>query len=190
MILSEMKTGVESRIDDTVLIGDLLRWLNDAKDDMALEINANFPDIVQTGTMDDFFVFDSRYHIGPVLYACARFKEQQQSVGEANNFMQQYLDLRRKFVADYEVPAQYREDRLSQQFTATSGQTDFTITKNGYDPSTGDLKIYVNNIEVEFIPLAGKTFSLVIPTVEGDAVTAVWEEHTDFVDPPYSFWNW
>jgi hypothetical protein len=187
-----MKTGVESRVDDTVLIGDLLRWLNDAKDDMALEINANFPDIVQTGTMDDSFVFDSRYHIGPVLYACARFKEQQQSVGEANNFMQQYLDLRRKFVSDYEVPVQYREDRLSQQFTAALGQTDFTITKNGYEPNTGDLKVYRNGLPESGVIISNdyKLFSLVDPASEGDQITAIWEEHTDLVEAPYSWWSW
>lgn len=189
MKLIDMKLGVESRVDDTVLMEDLLRWLNDAKDHMAIEVNASFPDIQQTTNLDDTFVFDARFHLAPVLYACARFKEQQSSIGEANNFTQQYIDIKNRFVAQYELPMQYREDRLSQQFTAIEGQSSFTITKLGYDPNVGDLAVYVNGAPVDATVNDDNTFLLVISAHDGDSVTAVWEEHTDFIEPPYK-WTW
>ena len=91
---------------------------------------------------------------------------------------------------NYEIPPRYRDDHLSQQFIATAGQTVFTITKNSYNPRYGDLKVYVNDRLVEHKLGDGTDFVLLTPASAGDAVTAVWEEHFDLVEPPYNWWTW
>lgn len=189
MNLQEMKAAVERRVDDVVDIADVVEWLNSAKDRMATAKEAKFPDLSATD-LQGTFPFDSKYHEGPVAYAAAKAKELDSALSEASNYMSQFEDIKKEFVDNYELPPRYRDDRLSQQFTATEGQTLFTITKNGYNSRQGDLKVYVNDVEADFVKSDNRGFVLTVVTSAGDVVTAVWEEHQDIVEPPYSWWKW
>lgn len=189
MNLQQMIDAISRRVDDTVSADDAVEWLNSAKNQMAIAVEANFPNLVASA-LESSFVFDSKYHEIPVLYACASFKEQESTLSEASNFMAKYENLKKDFVRNYVVPPRYRDDRLSQQFTATAGQTLFTVTKGNYDPPTGDAKVYINDQPVDFETGDGKNFTLLIALLGGEAVTIIWEEHTDLIDPPYNWWRW
>lgn len=188
MNLSQMVEAISRRVDDVVNINDAVEWLNSGKNHLAMAVNAKFPDLVSTNGNSQF-VFDEMYHEAPVLYACASFKEQDSSLNEVNNFMVKFEQIKQEFVKNYEVPPEYRNDRLSQQFEVINGVNTFTITKDGYNPQFGDLKVYVNNILTNNFLLDGLTFT-VSPATDGDKVTAVWEEHTDLIDPPFNWWGW
>lgn len=109
MNLQQMKRAFESRVDDTADMTDLVEWLNSAKNDMAIAAKAIFPDIDQSN-LDDSFVFDERYHEAPVIYACARFKEQDSSLNEAIHFQNLYETKKKEFVSRYVVPVKYQDD--------------------------------------------------------------------------------
>jgi hypothetical protein len=190
MNLGEMIKAIARRIDDSVDNADAVEWLNAGKNKMAVAIGADFPDIQLTTDLSDTFVFPAKYHLGPVEYAAAKAKEKDSSVNEAGNFMSQFEQIKRDFVQTYEVPAQYRDDRLSQQFTATDGQDMFLITKEGYNPSYGDLKVYKNGlVQTNFTTNDDKTFILSSACVAGDKITALWEEHIDLIEPPYKWFG-
>lgn len=187
MNLGEMLNAINRRVDDLVPLADAVEWLNSGKNQMAAAVNAKFPDLNSLDTSDTF-VFDDVYHEAPVLYACASFKEQDSSLNEVNNFMVKFEQLKQEFVKNYVVPPQYRNDRLVQQFQASGGNQTFTITNEGYAPQFGDLKVYVNNLPVRDFTTSEYTFTC--PNVtDGDYVTAVWEEHTDLIDPPFNWWS-
>lgn len=189
MNLQEMIDAINRRVDDVVDPTDAIEWLNAGKNRMAMAVKANFPDLTASD-MQGSFAFPAKYHEGPVLYAAAKFKELDSSLAEAANFMSQFELILREFMENYEIPPRYRDDHLSQQFIATAGQTVFTITKNSYNPRYGDLKVYVNDRLVERKLGDGTDFVLLTPASAGDAVTAVWEEHFDLVEPPYNWWIW
>lgn len=189
MNLQQMIDAINRRVDDVVDAKDAAEWLNSGKNQMAIAVGAKFPDLdsaVLTGT----FVFDDQFHEAPVLYAAASFKEQDSALSEVGNFMSKFENLKKEFVRSYVVPPRYRNDRLSQQFIATAGQTSFIVTKEGYDPTVGDAKIYVNDRYVISSIGVDNELILDVATVLGDCVTIVWEEHTDLIDPPYNWWTW
>jgi hypothetical protein len=189
MTLQEMINAINRRIDDVIDTADAIEWLNEGQNLLAIAVGAKFPQL--SSNLTDTFVFDEKYHTIPVIFAAMRYKEQDSSLQEARYLMDQFEEYKREFVENYEVPPRYRDDRQTQQFTATDGQTTFTITKLDYDPNSGDLKVYVNDAPV---PLAAigwdKSFTLETPCSDGDAVTAVWEIHTDMQEPPYPWWRW
>lgn len=191
MILSEMVRQVNSLIDDVATLTDIVSWLNNAKDDMATVVEAKFPDLVATNS-NDTFVFDSKYHEIPIIYAVARFKQKDDTYQEANVLMQQYEAKKRTFQAFYVVPPQYKDDPFSQQFTATTGQTVFgAITKPTYIPDIGNLTVYYNNVRQErqmYVVNNDKTFTwLGDDLAAGALLTATWEENAELVQPPYSW---
>jgi len=189
MTFQEMIEAINRRVDDVVDTADAIEWLNAGKNQLAIAVGAKFPDI-DPANLDQSFPFDDKYHEAPVLYACARFKEQDGSLGEAANYMAQFEFLKREFVTNYVVPPRYLDTRNSQQFVVQEGQALFTITKESYDRSYGDLKVYLNDEPAEFCLGEGNTFMLLTPCKAGDIVTAVWEEHADLVQPPYNWWGW
>lgn len=192
MTLQEMINAINRRIDDIVITPDAVEWLNEGQNIMAIAVGAKFPQL-STSDLSGTFVFDAKYHGIPVLFACARYKEQDSSLQESNNFMTQFEEFKKEFVENYEVPPRYRDDRHSQQFIAREGEDTFVITKVDYHPSSGDLKVYVNDLPVypRFIGSgADRSFTLETPCQEGDAVTAIWEIHTDMQEPPYPWWRW
>lgn len=189
MTLQQMINAINSRVDDAVNTTDAVGWLNAGKNQMAVAIGANFPDL-DPNNLDDTFVFDAIYHEAPILYACAKFKEQDSALSEVANFMTQFENLKKEFVGKYTVPPRYRNDRLTQQFIATAGQTDFTITAQNYDPRYGNLSVYVNDVPCDqFRANSDRTFTVFCTLNDGDAVTAIWEEHEDYIQPPFEWWN-
>lgn len=186
MNLQEMLSAINRRIDDVAVQTDAIEWLNEGKDKMAIAVGAKFPDVV---SLTDSFVFDAKYHGLPVLFASARYKEQDAVLTEASNFMNQFMNGLTEFVSKYEIPPQYRDDRVSQQFIASAAGQTFTITKQTYNATYGDLKVYINNVETTNFTI-NDTGTVTVPdSIIGNNVTMVWEEHTDFIEPPYSFWG-
>lgn len=64
----------------------------------------------------------------------------------------------------------------SEAFTATEGQTDFTITQFTYHPAGGALEVYVNGAKQQAADVSETsetTFTLANPCDEGDIVEAV-----------------
>lgn len=191
MILSQMISMVAGNIDDTTDNETIVGWLNAAKDQMAVEVKASFPDITITSDLSDTFVFDKKYHEIPVLYASAMFKGADGELGSKQDLMNQYYLGLRNFAENYDPPVRYRDDEFTQQFTATDGQTEFTITKNNYNRRYGRLRIYINDVQTEdFDAGYDKTFTLDAGATEGDAVTAVWESYPMFEQKPITWGRW
>lgn len=108
MNLSGMINRINANIDEVVDNNEAVRWLNDGKDIMAIAAKASFPDIELDSDLSGSFVFDERFHMGPVLYACAKFKEQSSSIREAQNFLDQFERLNREFANSFSVPDEYK----------------------------------------------------------------------------------
>jgi hypothetical protein len=194
MNLQQMIDRLNTNVDDVVDPSDATGWFNEGKDKMAIAVEATFPDLDSTN-LNGAFVFPAKWHSLPVLYASAMYKKQDTALSEANDYMAQFFDGLKDFVKSYEIPPRYRDDRLSQQFTATAGQTTFTITKLGYDPVYGDVKVYVNDRIVDFTQgdptTAPNDIILTTAALLNDAVTMIWEEHVDLLEPPYNWQkNW
>jgi DNA gyrase/topoisomerase IV subunit B len=190
MNLQEMINAVYRRVDDSPATADVVEWLNSGKNKMAIAVNATFPDLSATASFQtQTFVFDDKFHELPVLYASARYKEQDGVFNEAQNFMFQFDQGLKEFVVKYEILPQYRDDHTTQQFIATSAGQTFTITKQTYDATRGDLKVFVNNIKASEFTIEDNGTVTVPACVIGDHVTMVWEDHVDMVEPPYSFWG-
>lgn len=206
MNVQQMIDAINRRIDDTIAIPDAVEFLNAGQNQLAIEIGASFNQIT-TSNLNGTFDFDLKYHEIPVIYACMRFKELDSVLTEANNYRQQFYDMKKWFVQSYQLPPWLRDDRLAQQFAAQAGQTAFIITKETYNPKQGDLMLYKNGSKlltwtkvvstVEDAALVSTSltltndprgFILTYPCALGDVITAVWEEHNDLVEPPYSFW--
>lgn len=206
MTLQEMIDAINRRIDDTILPTDAVEFLNAGQNVLAVEVGASFAQLTLTN-LNGTFDFDAKYHEIPVIYACMRFKELDSVLTEANNYRAQFYDMKKFFIQNYQLPAYLRDDRLSQQFTALGGQTAFVITKDTYDPQQGVLTIYKNGSrmvswtqvtstitdEAQVVTTTTTTndprgFILTNACSLGDRITALWQEHNDLVEPPYSFW--
>jgi hypothetical protein len=192
MQLSDMKSLLELYVDDIVPIETVVLLLNAGQNRMAMEVKAKFPQLTQN--LADTFVFDSKFHEGPILYAAAMIKAQDSSIREKESFILQFTNLLSEFSENYIVIPRYRDDEISQQFTATAGQTDFTITRSTYSPQYSALRVYVNDIALPDSAYSASsddnTFSLVTPTAANDAVTALWEQHSDLMDAPIYWPGW
>lgn len=193
MNLAELKAQVWERIDDAPADLTVIKWFENAQNRLASACNAKFPRFIVNNQFNatDSPVFDEKWHEALVVFACARYKEAESSLSEVANFSQQFEELKAEMMENYIAPLQYRDDRLVQQFTATAGQTDFSITKVGYIPEYGNLKVYVNGIETtDFTVSTDKMFTVNSPVLNvGDGVTALWEEHYEFAEPPYPWWG-
>jgi hypothetical protein len=190
MTLEEMIRLNTFYVDDVVDNADFVLLLNAGKNRMGTEVHCRFPDITVTATLDETFVFDEAYHEIPVLYAAAMTKSMDSSIPEKNSYMVQFESGLQDFVENYDPPAQYLVGPLVQQFTAADGQTNFTVTKNEYDPAYGNLKVYVNSLLVEFEKNNDKGFILETAANVGDAVTAKWELHADLSYKPALYPGW
>jgi hypothetical protein len=188
MLLRDMIETVNGLIDDVADNTDLLIWLNAGKDEMAIEAEARFPSLT-TSDMSNSYAFDDRFHMGPVYYAAAKYKEQDSSLDEAINFMQQFDNVKKNFALKATIDPQFKEDGNVQHFIASEGQTDFLITKNSYNPRYGDVQVYVNGKRTYAFTTMDNTITLPSLTT-GDMVSCIWEEHADLVDPPYNWWKW
>lgn len=207
MTLQEMIDAINRRVDDTISTTDAVEFLNAGQNLLAMELNATFSQLAVTN-LNGTFDFDAKYHEIPVIYACMRFKELDSVLTEANNYRVQFDQMKKYFISNYQIPVWQRDDRLCQQFIALDGQTTFVITKETYDPSQGVLSVYKNGSKlvtwtqvISTVADEGQVtttttttndprgFILTYACALGDVITAVWEEHQDIVEPPYSWWN-
>jgi hypothetical protein len=126
------------------------------------------------------------------MYAASRFKQYDGIFSDAQIFMQDFQSMLNDFQATYQIPFMYRDDHITQQFTApstTTGTETFTITKPTYSYAYGDLTVYVNNIKTSNFTVYDDNTVQVTGLSANDSVTMLWEEHTDIVEPPYSWWG-
>ena len=203
----EMIDAINRRIDDSILPVDAIEFLNAGQNLLAVEIGAAFTQLDINNLNVTTFDFDAKYHEIPVIYACMRFKELDSVLTEAANYRSQFEQMKKFFIQSYQLPVYLRDDRLVQQFYPVTGQLAFVITKDGYDPNQGDLIVYKNGIKLmawskvistitdEALIVTTTTttnspygFITTNPCALGDKITAIWEEHVDLVEPPYSFW--
>lgn len=196
MNLQELKASVWERVDDAPSDITVIKWFDDAQNRLASACDAKFPRFVSNNQFDPNYtpVWDEKWHEALIVFACARYKESEASISEVNNFQTQFEEIKREMSENYQVPPQYRDDRVSQQFTATAGQTTFTITKLGYDPVYGNLKVYVNGIPTTdyLTPADGSPSFTFNPTTVlnvDDKVTVLWEEHYEYQQAPYGWWS-
>lgn len=212
MNLQQMIDAVNNRVDDSISGTLITEYLNAGQNVMAMEVGAAFTQFVY-GQMTVSPDFDEKYHEIPVLYACMRIKEMDSVLTEAANYRMQFEERKKFFIANYQVPIYLRDDRITQQFTASAGQMAFVITKTTYDPQQGSLTVYktsygtTNSTDlisftrvvstITDVSQASTTntttndprgFILTYACAVGDKITAVWQEHNDIVQPPYPFW--
>lgn len=190
MNVGQMIKLLQSYVDDTVDAATAVPWFNAGQNRMAIEVDATFPDLIADGGLTSTPVYPAKFHELPVLYAAAMYKGQDSSRMERSDYLNDFYSALPSFVKGYSPELRYRDDDLTQQFTATAGQTDFVITKNEFESVYGDLQVYVNDKRTTDYTLEGSTFTLSTPAAAGDAVTALWEIHSDFTEPPYSWWKW
>lgn len=143
MIVQDMIAAINRRIDDTISTTDAVEFLNAGQNVLAMEVGATFSQLSVTN-LNGTFDFDEKYHEIPVIYACMRFKELDSVLTEAQNYRAQFLEMKKFFIQNYQMPVYNRDDRLSQQFVAQEGQSAFIITKDTFSPQRGVLKVYKN----------------------------------------------
>lgn len=188
MKVSEMLTRLQLYIDDTVESEeDAIGILNDGKNRMALAVKATFPDVTSASGGSDSFVFPTEYHEGPVLYAAAMYKAVDSSIQEKNSFMGDFQEILRDFQENYDPPMQYQKNSYTQHFVATAGQLLFTITGETF---TGKPKVYINSQRTYDYNVDGNEITLYNGAIEGDILSAVWDENAAFTQPPYPHWRW
>lgn len=194
MKLSDMYTLLGTYVDDVVTPTTATQLLNAGQNKMAVDAKAVFPQLSDS-TPEGTFIFPEKYHEIPVLYAAAMVKAQDSSIREKGSYLDQFYSGMRDFTENYDIPMQYRDEQFIQQFTATLNQTDFLVTKDTFiNSNLSGLKVYVNNRLVDFTTSAEYiptyTFRLKTASSAGDAVTAVWETHHEYDQPPMPWWTW
>lgn len=191
MQLKDMIELIELYIDDVVQAKDAVRLLNAGQNKMATEVRANFPQLTLTSDLSGTFIFPEKFHEIPVLYAAGMMKAVDSSLPEKQDYLGQFVAGVKDFAENYSPAPQYRDESNTQQFTATVAQTDFTITKESYSQSYGNLRVYVNGLpSVSFTTFGDTSFRLKDPLVAGDFVTAVWDERYDYSIQPVNYPGW
>lgn len=193
MNVADMIKVINSYVDDVVPNDDAIRWLNLAKDRMATEVKSIFPDlptVAQDQTLSGTFVFPSKYHETPCLYASAMYKAQESSIVEKNSFLQQFEIGLRNFSENYNPPMQYRDEPNIIQYTATAAQTDFVISNDMFTPYYSNVSFYVNSLPNDYFSVESKSKFIYTGTTAlsaGDKVTLIFEQNANFVEPPYTW---
>lgn len=212
MTVDDLINATNSRVDDE-LHGDsaVYEWFNSGLNQLGIAVQAIFPQLSQN---TDTPAIPAKYHEALAVYAAAKYKERDSSLSESNNFMGQFNEMKKDFVKFYDPPLQYRDDELSELFTAQAGQLAYVITNKTYNPMAGNLQVYYNgrlltpNVDYFLPDNPAQTYTQIITTNTetndqdgfvlnanmtihaGDLISAIWEEHADYVEPPYSFWRW
>jgi hypothetical protein len=195
MQLQELKQQVWDRIDDAPVDLTVIRWMDSAQRRMASAVGAKFPSFVSNNSFDSTLepLIPEKWQEALIVFACARYKEGEASLNEVANFDAQFQEIAKEFTENYEVPIRYRDDRVSQQFTATANQTQFIITKIGFDPVYGNLQVFINgaktsNFQIDSnIDPSVQSFTLTVaqPALTGgETITALWEEQYAIQEAP------
>ena len=188
MRYAKMKELLEFYVDDIVDTTIAVQLFNAGKDKLAAAVNAKFPDLPENPTGDEEFVFDSRFHELPVIYAAAMVKSYDSSIREKESYLAQFQDGIREFVENYDPPVQYLDTDYVKHFTVTdeNGQSEFAVISRNYN-SYGDIDVYVNSVPVAF-RRSGPNITLVEPAPEGSTVTLMWEPNFYSADSWLKAW--
>lgn len=176
MNLQQMIDAVNNRVDDSISGTLITEYLNAGQNVMAMEVGAAFTQFVY-GQMTVSPDFDEKYHEIPVLYACMRIKEMDSVLTEAANYRMQFEERKKFFVVNYQIPEYLRDDRFSQQFTASATQQAFIITKETYDPLNGNLRVYrkkvANTYSSNLVTWERVSISVATVLINGKSYTSV-----------------
>jgi hypothetical protein len=207
--LQDCIDSLNDLVEDVVSTSMATRWFNQAQNRMASAVEATFTQLTSSTSLTATLDMPDKWVEALVLFAAAKYKEVDTSLQEAGNFMGQFQEVYKEFVENYQVPIQFLDNAEVQQYTAVAGQTKFTITKRGFSPAVGVVKVFVNGIETtDFVvgykdidpvtstptiyingfTLTGK-YEAAEPLADGDKVTVKWEVHGDFTQAPYSWWG-
>lgn len=188
MKFSDMKTLLEFYVDDIVDTKTAIILFNAGKDKMAAAVNAKFPNLPDQTIGEEEFVFDSRFHELPVLYAAAMVKSYDSSIREKESYDAQFRDGIREFVENYDPPIQYLDNELVKHITVTDplGQSNFKITAANYNRYS-DVNVYVNSELVPFQSI-GSEITLLDPAPEGSVVTLTWNPDVYSAEPWMKVW--
>lgn len=190
MTLDELRGVIQGTVEENPSLTNTIRWVNTMISTINLEMDISVPHLSFTAAGGESLPLPNEYSALFINFCCAKSKEFDGSIGDASYYMNEFKELKKEFISTYQVPVYYRNDRLVQQFVASQDQTVFTVTKEGYEPKYGDLKVFINGVrETDPIINDDNTFETSARSA-GDKVTALWEEHTDMVEPPYMWWRW
>jgi len=189
--------AVQDRLQESALDGLLiLDWMDEAQNRIGLRVGAIFPKFLNPdGTQSTLAepVFDNRYHELLVIYACARYRESDEAMNEAQ-YIDNLFENRLNEAAVYiQVPLTYRDDPFTQQFTAVLAQTDFPITKPNFFPQFNYLQVYLNgSIKQRFVDyrIIGNTVSFLNPMAGGEQITCTWQEAEPYNVKPNTWGGW
>lgn len=183
---------LNANVDDVVDTDVAVRWLNAGQNFMASEARADFSQLTSSN-LNGTFDFPEKYHEIPVLYACAMFMASESSIAEKEAYLRQFQDGLKSFIENCDLPVTLRDDSNTQQFTKTTTNNQFFITKRGYSHRS-NLKVYLNDVETTLFELIEvdykKGFELLVvvgvqvPAIN-DKITARWEDRPDLEEPPY-----
>lgn len=185
--LQDCMNGLNDLVEDIVDQNAAVRWFNQAQNRMASSVKAIFTQFSTDTSLTTIIDVPDKWAEALVLFAAAKYKEVDTALQEANNFMAQFQEVHKEFTENFQVPVQLLDDHNVQQFVATAGQTDFTITKQGFSPAVGVLKVFVNGVETTDFQSNDTVFTLTTGANVSDKVTALWEVHGDLIAPPYSW---
>jgi hypothetical protein len=182
---------VQDRLQEDTLDGlIILQWFDDAQNFLGNRVGARFPSFLNPdGTQSTLVepVWDSRFHDLLIIYACARYRESDEAIGEA-----QYLDgLFQSRLSEtseaIQIPMMYKDDEYSQQFTAVLGQTDFIITKPSFPPNSPNLAVYKDGFLLTNLMdyrLDQNKITILTVSAGGENISAMWDTVNEFIQPP------
>lgn len=191
MLVETLITRVQTRLQEEDLDGlIILGWFDDAQSKIGKRIGARFPKFLnKDGTQStiDEPVFDEDYHELLVTFACARYRESDEAIGEA-----QYLDglfesELNECATNMLVPPQYQDDENSQQFVLVDGQSSVTITKPTFTRYYSYIQVFHNGIELferQGYVINNNVITLLVSTIANDRISVLWEESQIYNNPP------
>ena len=176
MNVAQMKKMLEFYVDDIVENDIAVQLFNEGKNEMAIVVDADFPDLQITSDLSDEFAFDEKYHNAPVLYAAAMVKAYDSSLNEKNSFMQQFQQAVARFNTNYVVPIQFRNEAGYWHYTVTedAGVTEVSVSDEYYHTWSW-VKVYLDEVLTNDAGVYGNkiTFPSVVP--KGTIITVCWD---------------
>lgn len=194
MQVSALITKVQTRLQEDDLEGlTILGWFDDAQDRIGVRVGARFPRFLNSdGTQSNVTepVFDTRYHELLVTYACARYRESDEAIGEAQYLDQLFESSLNECATEMLVEPQYQDDENSQQFLIVAGQTSVTVTKPTFTQYYSSLQVFINGIETTNYLINNRLITPLQVLNVDDIVSVLWEEAHIYNNPPQLYGGW
>jgi hypothetical protein len=190
MNATALQQKVNTRLGEFLDAPTVLGWFDDAQNQMAMMANAVFPQFLNPdGSLSGLAapVFDNKYHEALVIYAIARYREQDSSLQEMTYMDKQFNAMLTEFARKYNVPPQYRDDAITNQYIATAGQLQYRILDDNFDQNYMNTCVYQNSNPVPFktgtLKLTSPSMYIDVVNLDpsvtvlaGDVITIVWED--------------